>query len=184
MDKMIFITGGARSGKSRYAEERAKEMARETVYIATGIAFDEGMQARIAHHRAQRPAEWQTIERYREFGKLAEDPVFQTAEVVLLDCMTVLITNLMLDETLDYDNCSMAEVEGVEGRVRHQLQTMLEMMEGKTLILVANEVGLGLVPSYKLGSYFRDIAGRMNQYMAREADEVYFTVSGIPMQLK
>lgn len=184
MDRMIFITGGARSGKSTYAEERAKELGRETVYIATGIAFDEGMKARIAHHRAQRPDEWQTIERYREFEKLADEPAFQTAEVVLLDCMTVLITNLMLDEDLDYDNCTMDEVEAVEKHIHEQLQTMLRMMTGKTLILVANEVGLGLVPSYKLGSYFRDIAGRMNQYMAREADEVYFTVSGIPMHIK
>jgi adenosylcobinamide kinase/adenosylcobinamide-phosphate guanylyltransferase len=181
---LVFITGGARSGKSSYAEHLAKQLSRPVVYIATAIAFDDGMKDRIAKHQAQRPDHWETIEQYKNFENLKDNLVFQNSDVVLFDCLTVMTTNNMLDFQVDYDTCTMETVSEIEAAIKTEVEKLLDACEDKTLILVSNEVGLGLVPSYKLGSYFRDIAGRMNQLVASRADEVYFTVSGIPMKLK
>ncbi|MBC3795938.1 bifunctional adenosylcobinamide kinase/adenosylcobinamide-phosphate guanylyltransferase [Acetobacterium tundrae] len=181
---LIFITGGARSGKSSYAEHLAKELSKPVVYIATAIAFDDGMKDRIAKHQAQRSENWGTIEQYNNFETLKDNPTFQKTDVVLFDCLTVMTTNNMLDFQVDYDTCTMDTVSEVEASIKCEVERLLDVCKDKTLIMVSNEVGLGLVPSYKLGSYFRDIAGRMNQLVASRADEVYFTVSGIPMKLK
>jgi len=181
---LIFITGGARSGKSSYAEHLAKQLSKPVVYIATAIAFDDGMKDRIAKHQAQRPENWGTIEQYKDFQTLKDNPEFQKTDVVLFDCLTVMTTNNMLDFQVDYDTCTMDTVSEVEESIKCEVERLLDVCKDKTLILVSNEVGLGLVPSFKLGSYFRDIAGRMNQLVASRADKVYFTVSGIPMKLK
>lgn len=184
MGSLVFVTGGARSGKSSFAEKAVKEVGGRVAYIATAIAFDDGMKDRIRRHQEQRPSEWATIERYKDYEVMAKDPAFQEADVILFDCLTVMITNNMLDYDVDYDHCGMDTIAEVEDKIREQVKTLLEVCRGKHLFMVSNEVGLGLVPSYKLGSYFRDISGRMNQYVACRADEVYFTVSGIPMKLK
>lgn len=184
MGYLIFVTGGARSGKSTFAEKLAKEELTSVVYIATAIPFDDGMKDRIARHQEQRPALWETIEQYKNFETMKEDPAFKKAEIVLFDCLTVMVTNNMLDFPVDYDTCSMEKVSEVEEAIKIEVETLLDVCKEKTLIVVSNEVGLGLVPAYKLGSYFRDIAGRMNQLVASRADEAYFTVSGIPMKLK
>lgn len=184
MGDLIFVTGGARSGKSTFAEKTAKKAGRHTVYLATGIPFDEGMKARIARHQAERPADWSTIERYKNFGELIKNSDFMKSEVVILDCLTVMITNLMMDQDLDYDTCSTVEVDKVEVVIRNEIAELLAVCREKRLIMVTNELGMGLVPSYKLGSYFRDIAGRMNQYVAAEANEVYMTICGIPQKIK
>ncbi|MDO4288949.1 MAG: bifunctional adenosylcobinamide kinase/adenosylcobinamide-phosphate guanylyltransferase [Eubacterium sp.] len=184
MGKLTLVTGGARSGKSTFAEKSVKETGKRIVYIATAIAFDEGMKDRIKRHRAQRPAEWATIERYKDFEAMAQDPDFQTADTILFDCMTVMITNNMLELEEDYDHCSMDRVAEVEAEIKGQVQRLLKVCADKNLYVVSNELGMGLVPSYKLGNYFRDIAGRMNQMVAAAADEVYFTVSGIPLKIK
>lgn len=184
MGYLVFITGGARSGKSTYAEKLAMQSSKPVVYIATAIAFDEGMKDRIARHKEQRPRNWETIEQYKSFESMKEEPAFKKAEVVLFDCLTVMATNNMLDFSVDYDTCSMAQVAEIEELIKIEVETLLDVCKDKTLIVVSNEVGLGLVPPYKLGSYFRDIAGRMNQLVASCADEAYFTVSGIPMKLK
>ncbi|HEY5537299.1 MAG TPA: bifunctional adenosylcobinamide kinase/adenosylcobinamide-phosphate guanylyltransferase [Acetobacterium sp.] len=184
MGYLIFITGGARSGKSTYAEKLAKQSSKSVVYIATAIAFDDGMKDRIAKHQEQRPALWETIEQYKNFENMKKDPAFKKAEIVLFDCLTVMVTNNMLDFPVDYDTCSMEKVSEVEEAIKIEVETLLDVCKEKTLIVVSNEVGLGLVPAYKLGSYFRDIAGRMNQLVASRADEAYLTVSGIPLKLK
>jgi len=184
MGYLIFITGGARSGKSTYAEKLARQTSKPVVYIATAIAFDDGMKDRIARHKEQRPENWETIEQYKSFESMKEEPAFKNAEVVLFDCLTVMTTNNMLDFPVNYDTCSMDQVAEIEEAIKIEVETLLAVCKDKTLIVVSNEVGLGLVPAYKLGSYFRDIAGRMNQLVASCADEAYFTVSGIPMKLK
>ena len=186
MGHLTFITGGARSGKSRYGEDRAKADGGQVTYIATAIPFDEGMKDRIAHHRASRPAEWPTIEQYRDFENLPDNPDFISADVILLDCLTVLTTNLMMDYDVDYDTVPIEKVWEIEKEILRQITVVIDvcMAADKETIIVANEVGLGLVPAYKMGSYFRDIAGRVNQMVAARADEVYFTVSGIPMRVK
>ena len=186
MGQLTFITGGARSGKSRYGEDRAKAAGGQVTYIATAIPFDEGMRDRIKHHRESRPAEWPTIEQYRDFENLSENPDFISADVILLDCLTVLTTNLMMDYDVDYDTVPIEKVWEIEKEILRQITVVLDVCKAydKETIIVANEVGLGLVPAYKMGSYFRDIAGRVNQMVAARADEVYFTVSGIPMKIK
>lgn len=187
MGSLVLITGGARSGKSGFAEKTVKKVEKvegNTVYIATAIAFDDGMKDRIKHHRAQRPTSWKTIERYKDYKEMANDKDFKEAKVILFDCLTVMITNNMLDYNVDYDHCTMDEVAAVEAKVKKEVEALLEVCRDKYLFMVTNEVGMGLVPSYKLGNYFRDISGRMNQYVAERAEEVYFTVSGIPIKIK
>ena len=183
MGKLILITGGARSGKSTYGEKLAKEMGKNITYIATAIPFDDGMKDRIKKHRASRPP-WPTIEKYKEFEKLAEHPDFISADLVLLDCMTVLITNEMMDTGLDFDQVPFDQIDEMEKDIQKQIKYILDSRGDKNLIMVGNELGMGLVPPYRIGRIFRDIAGRVNQLVAAQADEVYFCVSGIPMKIK
>lgn len=186
MSKLILVTGGARSGKSTYAEKLVSELSQHVTYIATGIITDEDMAARIEHHKKRRPSHWKTIESYKDFEKLTTDEAFVNSDVFLLDCLTVMMTNLMFDEPVDYDTCSMDEVNLIEIKIQSEIEKLLGVMaeHNKTLVLVSNEVGLGLVPAYRLGNLFRDIAGRMNQYVASRADSVLFIVSGLPLKLK
>jgi len=186
MAEIILITGGARSGKSSLAETKAKELGSKVVYIATAIAFDEGMKDRISKHKASRPNSWATIELYKNFSDLEKNQDFIESDLILLDCMTLMVSNILLDSNVDFDKCSMEEIEHIEKVVFKEIKELLEVVTRyeKKLIIVTNEVGMGLVPSYRLGSIFRDIAGRVNQYLAKQANEVYFTVSGIPLQIK
>ena len=186
MSNKTFITGGARSGKSTYAEQLAKTSSGKVTYIATAIPFDDGMKDRIKKHRQQRPSEWATIECYRDFESLTEHPDFLSADTILLDCLTILITNQMMDFNVDYEQISMDEFNRIESEIQKQIDTLLKILEDsdKEIIIVANELGLGLVPPYRMGRMYRDIAGRVNQKVAAWADHVYFTVSGIPMKIK
>lgn len=186
MEEIILITGGARSGKSSLAEAKAKELGSKVVYIATAIAFDEGMKDRIAKHKSSRPSNWATIEMYKDFSKLEKNQDFIESDLILLDCITLMVSNILLDSGLDFDKCSVEEIEHIEKIVFKEIKELLEVVARyeKKLIIVTNEVGMGLVPSYRLGSIFRDIAGRVNQYLAKQSKEVYFTVSGIPMRIK
>lgn len=181
-----LILGGARSGKSTYAEKMAIGKGAPVVYLATGIVTDADMADRIEKHRKSRPAEWQTIERFLGFAALIDMEGFHDAGVLLLDCLTVMMTNLMLDSGLDFDEATPEAIERLEHHIKDEIDALLDlvMTSGKHLIVVSNEVGLGLVPAYKLGNYFRDISGRMNQHVAKRADEVTFVVAGLPMKLK
>jgi len=186
MKPLILVTGGARSGKSTLAEKKALELGKSTVYIATAIAFDEGMKDRIKKHRLDRPSGWTTIEIYKNFKSIIEDINFKASDLILLDCMTLMITNLMLESNLDFDNCSMEEVDKLEKKIFIEVDELLNIIttNNKTSIIVTNEVGMGLVPSYRMGNIFRDIAGRVNQYIASRSSDVYFTVSGIEIKIK
>lgn len=184
MKRLILVTGGARSGKSTLAEKKTGEIGNKIGYIATSIAFDDGMKDRIRKHRKSRPEEWITIERYKNFRELYTKEELHSIDTFLLDCMTLMVSNLLLESNIDFDSCSMEEVDRIEGEIFKEVDELLNIMEDKQLIIVTNEVGMGLVPSYKLGNIFRDMAGRVNQYLAHRADEVYFTVSGIPMKIK
>lgn len=185
MAKLILVTGGARSGKSSFAEEKAKEMGGDILYVATAKQLDDEMKQRIARHRAQRPSEWETFEGYRNLDvELAS--VIKRKSAVLLDCITIMVTNLMLDETFEWEGLSRARAEEIELGIQHQIERLVSLvkMNEVPFILVTNEVGMGVVPPSAIGRDFRDIAGRMNQILARTADEVYFCVSGIPMKIK
>lgn len=185
MSKLILVTGGARSGKSTFAEQKAKAFGNDVLYVATSKPIDDEMKQRIAKHRAQRPNEWETLEVYRDLDNALAD-IIDKKDAVLLDCITIMVTNLMLDECFDWDCLTRDQVQGIELQIQIQIEKLIEIAKSSEVpfILVTNEVGMGVVPPSAIGRDFRDIAGRMNQILARAADAVYFCVSGIPMKVK
>src|SRR5438105_4049843 len=172
--KLIFILGGARSGKTQHAQHLAAQLGGRVAYVATAEPGDDEMRERIARHRAARPAEWQTIEQPIHVGAML---VRSDADVVVLDCVTLLVSNVLLaaGET--------AGAEHVEAQLRREIDDLLEAWRGAqfTMIVVSNEVGMGLVPPYALGRIYRDVLGHANQQLAQAADEVIFMVAGLPM---
>ena len=183
---ITLVTGGARSGKSSFAEELIMDKGKKVCYIATAIVYDGDMKDRIKKHIDRRPKEWATIEQYKDFDLLINNGDFNSCDSVLLDCITIMITNIMFEEEIDFDNCSNEIIDSIENKVFKEMKKLLKVIKEneKNIIFVTNEVGMGLVPSYRLGSIFRDIAGRVNQFLAQESNNVYLTVSGIPVKIK
>lgn len=177
---LILITGGARSGKSRYAVELAKQKSGKVAFIATAIAGDEEMTRRIQMHQASRPADWTTIEESINVAQSITDTV-SNHDTIIVDCLTLLITNLVFEppyrEEIDDEK---------EQNIYAAIEKIIETTENleATVIVISNELGMGLVPEDALARRFRDIAGRANQLLAEAADEVYVCISGIPMRIK
>ena len=169
MAPVTLILGGARSGKSSHAEHLAAETSPRRIYIATAQAFDDEMTARIADHQARRDSSWQTVEAPLDLCAAIEAQAVPD-RVVLVDCLTLWLSNLLLADR-DIED----EADG--------LIATLENAAGP-LILVSNEVGLGIVPDNALARAFRDHAGRLNQQVAKAADKVVFLAAGLPMTLK
>jgi adenosylcobinamide kinase / adenosylcobinamide-phosphate guanylyltransferase len=164
--RRILVLGGARSGKSAFAERLAAECGEPVVYVATATAVDAEMEERIAHHRARRPSAWRTIEAPLQLPSQTEG-----AATLLIEDLTLLLSNLMQDQE------ARAEADATR-----EIQTVLAL--DAHVILVSNEVGMGLVPPYPLGRLFRDSLGRLNQLAAGDCSEVYLTVAGLPLRLK
>lgn len=186
LGKIIYVTGGARSGKSSYAENLIFKSERPRMYIATSIAFDEEMKSRVQKHREQRGSDWITVEAYKNIVEAIEKSSKEN-EIILLDCLTNLVSNnMILEENYDWDHIDQDTVNHVEEKIKLEVEEIIEYIEKSDyeLIVVSNELGMGIVPSYPLGRYFRDICGRMNQIVAEKSDEAYLLVSGIPMRLK
>ncbi|WP_053956627.1 bifunctional adenosylcobinamide kinase/adenosylcobinamide-phosphate guanylyltransferase [Inediibacterium massiliense] len=183
--KITLVTGGARSGKSSYAEHLAKTSQGFVAYLATAIAFDEGMKDRIKKHQASRPSEWTTYEGYKDVYKIIKE-IGLKHQTILLDCVTIMTTNLMFECEEDWENISHEKIDEIETYIQDQMIKLIEEIRKNNIwcIMVTNEVGMGIVPENRMSRIFRDIAGRMNQMIAKKADEVYFTVSGIPMKIK
>jgi len=176
--QLTLILGGARSGKSSYAEQLAAKMGPNVLYIATAQPGDDEMAARIETHRQARPAQWQTVEAPRNVGA-ALAALNHRPDVLLLDCLTLLVTNIVLameaQPQAEVEAAVQAEIEAI---VAAQAQL------NAPLIVVSNEVGLGLVPPYPLGRVYRDVLGRANQKLAASAQRVLFMVAGLPMTVK
>lgn len=186
MGRIILVTGGSRSGKSTFAEQLAASEGNNVLYIATAIPIDEEMKHRIKMHRDQRPKCWFTLEAYNNLES-AVKPLIEGKDAVLLDCVTVMITNLMFDNgEVDWDHIKQEEIMSIEGKIKEQFDKLIKLAEQSTIpfILVTNELGMGLVPEYTLGRIYRDIAGRVNQMLAAQATEVYLCISGIPVRIK
>ena len=167
--KTILVIGGARSGKSRYAQARAEALALEPVYVATAQAFDAEMALRIARHQADRGPQWRTVEAPLALAETIA--VLATANrVLLVDCLTLWLTNLILGE---HDPVA----------ARAALLDSLRAAAGP-IVLVTNEVGLGIVPENALARRFRDEAGWLNQALAAVVDEVQLVTAGLPLRLK
>ena len=188
MARLMYVTGGARSGKSGFAEKLAKGYEQVT-YIATSLAGDDEMKARIAHHQAQRPAHWRTVEApidvvaaYQE-----SDAAMSGHAACLFDCVTMWVTNQMFsDLTIDWDTIPNADIDIQEAKIRENTAQLIKVVQSGTadMIVVTNELGMGVVPAYRLGRIFRDIAGRVNQQIAQVADRAVLMVSGLPVELK
>ena len=174
-----LILGGARSGKSWYALELGKGLSEDRVFVATAQGFDEGMRERIARHRADRDESWRTLEEHVEISEVIEREC-REGRVVVLDCLTLWLNNLMLADR-DVESDIERLVESLEGLTVPPPNPLLK--EGE-LILVSNEIGLGLVPDTELGREFRDLHGRMNQRVASVCDRVLFMVAGLPVGVK
>ena len=171
MGKITFVLGGARSGKSSFALELAKKY-KKTAFVATCRGLDEEMRQRIKKHRLARPRNWVTFEEDKDIVTVIEK-MQGGFDCIIIDCLTLWVSNLLLSKNR----------EEKIGRLTAEMLAVLRKKKAR-VILVSNEVGLGLVPANKIGRQFRDIAGRVNQMTAKEADEVFFTVSGIPVKIK
>lgn len=185
MTKLTLITGGARSGKSTFAEKIAAGISEKVLYIATAVAFDLEMEDRIATHKKSRPQTWDTYEGYKDLDKVIAEA--KCYDVILLDCVTVMLTNLLWEYPgMDFEVPSQEVLAKAEEYIRHEFDKLLKAAQGYegTLIMVTNELGSGLVPEAPIARSFRDIAGRVNQQIATHCQEVYLAVCGIPIQIK
>jgi adenosylcobinamide kinase / adenosylcobinamide-phosphate guanylyltransferase len=179
MASITLILGGARSGKSSHALRLAEESGRPVTFIATAQAMDDEMSARIQKHRAERPVHWETLE---VASGIAAHITQIRSEVVILDCITLLVTNLMMQYVRD----DIVEKEPYMLAVQKEINELAVMLGEQDCewLIVSNEVGLGLVPPYQMGRVYRDALGWANQQLAHIADKVIFMVSGIPMVVK
>ncbi len=169
---MQLVLGGVRSGKSRFAQQLAAELGGDDVlFVATAAAHDDEMQQRIAHHRQSRPANWQTLECPQQVANSIENP----PPVVLLDCLTLLVSNLLCDNPDHF--------EAVQAAVDEEVDALISFPDAHDvhLIIVSGEVGAGVVPEHKMGRQFRDLLGFANQQLAKAANATYWMVAGLPV---
>ncbi len=183
--RLTLILGGARSGKSSHALALARQRARQVVFVATATAGDAEMAARIARHRTERPAHWETRELPHHVGAALEAAPPQ-ADLLLLDDLTLLVSNVLLTTLGEADPADLAAQETTRRAVEDEIAALLRAYHRlpQAWIVVSNEVGCGLVPPSPLGRLYRDLLGWANRCLAAEADEVLLMVAGIPMQVK
>ncbi len=189
---MVLILGGARSGKSAFAERLAAGSGRSVAFIATAMASDDEMRERIARHRASRPKGWHTLEEPLDLAGAVRQ-ASELADVLLLDCVTLWLGNVLSQESGLHERDDEEEEFYTTGklfdeRALQESEAMLGVVKSldpnKTLIAVTNEVGLGIVPAYPLGRLYRDTLGYVNQRLAQAADRVYLMVAGLAVDIK
>jgi adenosylcobinamide kinase/adenosylcobinamide-phosphate guanylyltransferase len=176
---ITLILGGARSGKSSHAQRLAEATGKSVTFLATAQALDDEMARRIHKHRAERPAGWETLEIPYDIASCIAQI---KSEGVILDCITLLVSNLLMqfvkEDLVDEEPFMLAVQNEIEGLI-------VKIREGdQDWFVISNELGLGLVPPYQMGRVYRDALGWANQRLAREADQVLFMVAGIPMVVK
>ena len=181
--KNILITGGARSGKSHFAQELALKSGKPVLFVATAEAGDEEMRQRIEEHQRNRPSTWNTLEVTTHVGNEILKKA-SGAQVVIVDCITLLVNNIFnqfTDQTGEQIDAPLAEKEVIT-----EISELVECINrlDASFIIVTNEVGMGLVPANKIGRLYRDLLGKANQLLAEQADEVYLMVTGLPIQTK
>ena len=169
---ITFLIGGARSGKSSHAAQLADRAGQNIAYVATCSYIDEEMETRISRHKEDRPKHWHTYEEFEDLANLLSK-IGNNYDAILIDCLTLFISGLLLN---DLDDAY------IEGKMQNLLNTAKQIKA--KVIIVSNEVGLGLHPDTPLGRRFRDLAGRVNQQVARESEEVLFMMAGLGMRVK
>ena len=180
MSKIILVTGGARSGKSTFAERLAAQPGGPVAYIATAQVYDAEMRHRVDLHQERRPAHWQTYEAPYHADTVLTAALQGPAQAVLFDCLTLYTTNLLLRLPADVSR------EQRAGRILAEIDRLLAAARRGTapVIFVTNEVGMGIVPDNPLAREYRDIAGWVNQRVAAAADQVYLVVCGLATEIK
>ncbi len=185
--RSVFITGGARSGKSRFAEQHAKGSGKPVVYVATSPLVDEETRERIRVHRLRRPKEWVTVEEPLRLEKVLHE-YGSPGRLLLVDCLSLWVTNHLLNRAgIDGERlCSAHDALKISEQLLGYFESVSALVRNTEadVILVSNEVGMGLVPDNRLSRVYRDLAGKANQMFARAADEVYILVAGVPLRLK
>ncbi|KYH31085.1 bifunctional adenosylcobinamide kinase/adenosylcobinamide-phosphate guanylyltransferase [Neomoorella mulderi] len=182
---LIMVTGGARSGKSRLAEELAAAGSAKVVYLATATVGDAEMAARVDMHRRRRPADWQTVEAPLAVTEAVAREGQRGGTTIILDSLGMWISNLLSQETTEAEDSwekNTAAIEAIMVKIR-ELAAVARQVPAR-VIIVTEEVGMGLIPPYPLGRVFRDLLGLANQEIARQADQVYLVVAGLPLVLK
>lgn len=176
MGKLTLILGGARSGKSTFAQELASHCRGLVTYIATAQALDPEMQNRIQKHQSERPQNWQTLELPQNIAS----NITGNPDVIILDCLTLLVSNILLAECGQEDE---PNEQRSSAALEKEISTLLDRIRSSHTqwFVVSNEVGLGLVPPYPLGRIYRDELGWANQRFASQADQVFLLVAGIPI---
>jgi adenosylcobinamide kinase / adenosylcobinamide-phosphate guanylyltransferase len=185
---ITLVTGGARSGKSAWADQRARESGRRVLYVATATAGDDEMAARIAAHQAQRPASWRTIEEPDHLLPAVQANA-TPGDTVVVDCLTLWVSNVLLQvigPERDADTMPPTEWSAIEASVVNEAQALLADARDRelTLILVSNEVGMGVVPATSLGRHYRDILGQVNQVVGSASDALILMVAGLAVDLR
>lgn len=180
---IILCSGGARSGKSEFAEQLALSLKGRKAYVATGQAFDDEMKDRIKKHQLRRGKEWITFEIPLHLHENWEQ-IKNVSDVILIDCLTMFTSNHVFAHG---DINTQEDANRIESIILEELRLLLEEINNsndKTVIFVTNEIGLGIVPENKLARYFRDITGRVNREIASAANRMYLTISGVTIELK
>lgn len=180
---IILCSGGARSGKSEFAEQLALSLKGQKAYVATGQAFDDEMKDRIKKHQLRRGKEWITFEIPLHLHKNWEQ-IKNVSDVILIDCLTMFTSNHVFAHG---DINTQEDSNRIESIILEELRLLLQDINNsndKTVIFVTNEIGLGIVPENKLARYFRDITGRVNREVASAANKMYLTISGVTIELK
>lgn len=182
MSRSVLVTGGSRSGKSSYAEG-IYEGRDDILYIATAIVTDKEMEDRIQKHKEDRNSKWETYEGFRDLHKAVDQTEMGG---ILLDCVTIMTTNILFEKERDFDSMRKDEMNEILDDIKCEFKKLIEAAEEKgiDLVMVTNEVGSGIVPEYKISRIFRDIAGWVNQYVASLSSEVYLVSCGLPLKLK
>ncbi len=172
MGKIVFITGGARSGKSKFALKLAKKFGKNVIFLATALPKDKEMAERVKIHQESRPRNWKTIVEEKNILKVIKGIKRSFCHLLIIDCLTLFISNLLLSDEK-------------EERILKEIKAIVKLLQKAkyTTIIVSNEVGDGVVPANDIARRFRDLAGSANQTVAEKADEVYLVVAGIPIKI-
>jgi len=186
MSEVLLITGGARSGKSLYAEKLAAAEGGDVLYIATATACDEEMEERIAFHRKNRPDNWTTWERYYGLAGIENEFDMNAYNTIILDCVGNLLMGILYEEVPDEDKFTIENFVHVVKASLAEINALCSYAtkNDKTLVIVTNEIGMGIVPDTRYARYFRDALGHINKHIARLSDKVVLMVAGIPITIK
>jgi len=179
----ILIIGGARSGKSSFAQELALKSGEPVLFVATAEASDEEMRHRIEEHQRARPSAWSTLEVTTHIGREILQKIDES-QVVIIDCITLLVNNIF--SQYSHQNTEQIDAPLIEKKLTDEISELVECINqvDANFIIVTNEVGTGLVPANKVGRLYRDLLGKANQILAQRADKIYLMVAGLPLPIK